>query len=385
MTTRGGRSADGGFFSRRSFLGASTFGALCAICLASRCAALGDEAVTAPQVESVRAMGRQFVANSVGVSGMDGATSLTLPSDEALWVFGDTVEGPFESIRKVDLAPLRSNTGALVPQQDKSRGVKSFRFLTTADGKRPRQLVPFLDGEDPKKTRLWAIHGACVGRQAYLFYHRIALKPGVDVFADFALEGMGLARGDVEKLEFQRLVAPDGTREFWKGEQPTFGVWVERDGEYLYVWGSLMTGMFLARVRPEQIEELGAYEYLVEAPTLKTPGVKPQWEKKFAPTAVLFDSVPNEMSAAYNAHLGKYVAIHALGREGKIVMRTAPARTGPWSEPAVVYEAPRKSQDELIYAAKEHPELAREDGRQIYVTYVNSAEYMPEMVEIRFR
>jgi hypothetical protein len=336
-------------------------------------------------VECARALGRQFADNSVGVTGMDGATSLTLPTGDALWIFGDTVEGPFESIRKVDLAPLRSNTGALVPRQDVSLGLKSYRFLATADGKRPRQLVPFLAGEDPKKTRLWAIHGACVGRQAYLFYHRIALKPGVDVFADFALEGMGLARGDMEKLEFERLRAPDGTREFWKGEQPTFGVCVERDGEYLYVWGSLMTGMFLARVRPEQIEELGAYDYLVEAPTLKTPGVKPRWAKKIAPTAVLFDSVPNEMSAAYNAHLGKHVAIHSLGRERKIVMRTAPARTGPWSEPAVVYEAPRKSQGDLIYAAKEHPELAGEGGRRIYVTYVNSAEYVPEMVEVRFR
>jgi hypothetical protein len=316
---------------------------------------------------------------------MDGATSLVLPSGEALWVFGDTVEEPFESIRQVALAPLRSNTGAIVPGQDASGGVKSYRFLATKDGKRPRQVVPFLEGEDPAKTRLWAIHGACVGRRAYLFYHRISLKPGVDVFEDFALEGMGLARADTEKLEFERLKAPDGTREFWKGTEPTFGVWVERDGDYLYVWGSLMTGMFLARVRPKQIEELSAYEYLVEAPTLKSPGVQPRWEKKFTPTAVLFDSVPNEMSAAYNAHLGKHVAIHALGREGKIVMRIAPARTGLWSEPTVIYEPPRRSKDELIYAAKEHPELAQEGGRRIYVTYVNSGEYVPEMVEIRFR
>jgi hypothetical protein len=316
---------------------------------------------------------------------MDGATSFALPSGEALWVFGDTVEGPFELIRKVDLAPLRSNTGVVVPRQEVSDGVKSFHFLATADGKRPRQLVPFAKGEDPAKTRLWAIHGTCVGRWAYLFYHRISLKPGVDVFADFSLEGMGLARGDVEKLEFERLAAPDGTREFWKGDQPTFGVWVERDGEYLYVWGSLMTGIFLARVRPERIEELGAYEYLVEAPTVKSPSVKPRWEKKFSPMAVLFDSVPNEMSAAYNAYLGKHVAIHALGREGKIVMRKAAARTGPWSEPTVIFQEPRKKPDDLVYAAKEHPELAQEGGRRIYVTYVNSGAYVPEMVEIQFR
>jgi hypothetical protein len=151
------------------------------------------------------------------------------------------------------------------------------------------------------------------------------------------------------------------------------------------VWGSLMTGMFLARVQPERIEELNSYEYLVEAPTLKSPAAPPRWEKKFAPSAALFDSVPNEMSAAYNAYLCKHVAIHALGREGKIVLRTAPTRVGPWSEPTVVYEPPGRGKDDLIYAAKEHPELAQEGGRRVYVTYVNSREYAPEMVEIRFR
>jgi hypothetical protein len=342
-------------------------------------------AVPDSPVALVRYLGKQFLDNPIGVTGADGATSLILPNGEALWVFGDTVEGPFESIRGLDLAPLRSNTGAVVPRQDVSEGVKAFRFLATPDGKRPRQLVPFAEGENSAKTRLWAIHGACVDKRVYLFYHRIALKDGVDVFVDFKLEGMGLARADVATLEFTRLTAADGTREFWKGEQPTFGVWVERDGDTLYLWGNLMTGMFLARTPAERVEELAAYEYLVEAPTLKRPDVKPRWAKEFSPGAVLFDSVPNEMSAAYNAHLGKHAAFHALAGEGKIVMRTAPVRTGPWSAPVVVYEPKRAAETDLIYAAKEHPELARDGGRRVYLTFVNSGVYLPEMIEVVLR
>jgi hypothetical protein len=308
-----------------------------------------------------------------------------LASGDSLWVFGDTVEGPFKSIRDVELAPLRSNVAALVPQQDPAAGISAFQFLATADGARPRQIVPFIKGEVPSRQRLWAIHGASVGQRVYLYYHRISLLPGVDVFNNFRLEGMGLARACADSLQFTRLIAPDGSREFWKGDQPTFGVWVERESDCLYVWGSLMTGMFLARVCADSIEDLTAYEYLVAAPNAMRPDAAPRWSRTFAPTAVLFDSAPNEMSVSFNQRLGKFLAVHALGREGKIVARTAPRRTGPWSPPQTLYEAPRADPADLVYAAKEHPELSRDGGRRVYITYVNSASYIPQLIEVTLR
>ncbi len=345
-------------------------------------APLHGPAGATPQPLGVRLLGPQFLDNEAGVSGADGATSLVLPDGNSLWVFGDTVEGPFESIRRLDLAPLRSNTAAIVPPQDARDGIRQFSFLATPDGRRPRQVIPYSSGEDPAKTRLWAIHGAATGERVYLFYHRISLLEGVDVFENFRLEGMGIARAKLDDLKFTRLDAPDGTREFWKEKQPTFGVWVEKTDAHLYVWGSLMTGMFLARVKPHEIEELARYEYLVEAPTPDRPDVMPRWARQFAPEAVLFDSVPNEMSAAYNPYLKQFLAVHALGREGRVVMRTAPQRTGPWSEPQLIYEVSRKDPGDFVYAAKEHPELARDGGRRIFVTFVDSATYIPQLIEI---
>ena len=172
--------------------------------------------------------------------------------------------------------------------------------------------------------RLWAIHGVCIDGRIYLYYHRISLLKEVDVFVNFKLDGMGIARADLADLDFTRLTAPDGTREFWKPDQPSFGVFVEKTDDTIYLWGSLATGMFLARTRPASIEDLAGYEYLVAAPTLTAPDVPPRWSKTFEPTAPLFDAVPNEMSAAYNRHLNKYVAFHSLHRENKIVLRTAP-------------------------------------------------------------
>jgi hypothetical protein len=375
-------------FSRRHFLQTAAVGALAVA--SPSWVLLGQQPArdTPPSnspVASVRYLGNQFLDNTVGVTGADGATSTVLPSGDALWVFGDTVEGPFKTIHGLDLAPLRSNTAALVPRQSVALGIKKFEFLATDNGQRPRQIVPFAPDEDPTVNRVWAMHGVWLGKHVYLYYHRITLLKGVDVFANFQLDGMGLARADAANLEFTRLTAPDGTREIWKGDEPSFGVFVDRDDDYIYLWGSLMTGMYLARVRPESIEDFSAYEYLVGAPTATNPIVSPRWSKKLEPTAALFDAVPNEMSAAFNRHLGKYVAIHSLHREHKIAMRTAPKITGPWSGPQVVYQPQRVGNADLIYAAKEHPELARDGGRVVYVTFVNSATYVPQMIEVTLR
>lgn len=337
------------------------------------------------RIGSVRNLGSQFLENQVGVTGADGATSTVLPSGDSLWVFGDTIEGPFKTIHNLELTGFRSNTAALAPKQDTSQGIKRFSFLADPDGKRPRQIVPFAADEDPSVHRVWAIHGLCVGQQIYLFYHRITLLKGVDVFINFKLDGMGIARADVDELKFERLTAPDGTREFWKGDEPTFGVFVEQAGDFIYLWGSLATGMHLARTRAQSIDDLASYEYLVEAPTANQPNVEPRWSKEFQPTAVLFDSVPNEMSASYNRYLQKYVAFHSLHRENKLVMRTAPAITGPWSEGKVVYRPEQLKDTDLIYAVKEHPELARADGQILYLTFVNSRTYVPQLIELTLK
>jgi hypothetical protein len=334
---------------------------------------------------SVRYLGKQFQENAVNVTGCDGATSIKLPSGDALWLFGDTVEGPFTSIRTVDLKDKLSNTGAIVPTQDATNGIKQFHFLTQTDGRRPRQIIPFAADEDPAKQRLWPMSGACVGKHVYVFYHRITLIDGVNIFDNFQLDGMGLARANTDDLQFERLKAPDGTYELWKGSDPTYGVFVNQTADYLYLWGNLLTGMFLARTRPDEIEDLASCEYLAAAPTYSNPNVESRWSRHFEPATCLFDSVPNEMSAAYNPYLGKYLAIHSFLRENKIVVRTAPQLYGPWTDGQIIYRPQHIADTDLIYAAKEHPEMAQQNGQRIYVTFINSSTYIPELFEVALK
>lgn len=367
--------------TRRRFIQYSTSGMLLGACCA-RPSIVRADTTTDSRVVAARYLGKQFQDNGLRLTGQDCASSIVLPSDEAFWVFGDTIEGPFESIRNLPLDDKLSNTAAIVPRQDVSEGIKRYQFLTQPDGKRARQVVPFVDDETPAAQRIWPIHGLCHGDQIYLFYHRISLIPGVDVFENFNLDGMGIARAKIGEWKFERLKAHDGTYEFWKGNQPTFGVFVQQQDGVAYVWGNLMTGMFLARTTPEKIADLASYEYLTSAPTAAEPQTKPVWSKTFEPTAVLFDSVPNEMSASYNEHLGCYTAIHCRLRENEIVLRTAPEMVGPWSDMETIFRPEKQDAADLFYAAKEHPELAREKGRIIYVTYVDSRSYAPQLVEV---
>lgn len=345
-------------------------------------------------VASVRDLGIQFADNDLDITGQDAVSSVALADGATFWIFGDTIEGPFESIRGFELTEVLSNTGALVPHQDLSAGVGQFEYLATprrgnTERPRARQLIEFIAPEHKARQRLWAIHGAQVSDQLYLYYHKITMDPTRDVFETFVLDGMGVAKAGAD-FDFTRLSAPDGSLEWWKGDEPGFGVWVQQHDEFLYLWGSIQPAskssgeMYLARVRPADIENLAAYQYLVQAPTSDQPDVLPQWSPTFTPTACLFSDVPNEMSSSWNEHLGMFISLTTYRREDRLVIRTAPEITGPWSEPEVVFRPAKGGPDSLFNAGKEHPEFARDGGRVTYMTFIDSSVYAPHLIEITF-
>ena len=68
-----------------------------------------------PVVSAVRDLGIQFLDNPLDITGHDCASSIPLPGGQSFWIFGDTMEGPFETIRNHPLTDVLSNTGAIVP------------------------------------------------------------------------------------------------------------------------------------------------------------------------------------------------------------------------------------------------------------------------------
>jgi len=355
-----------------------------------------------PIVASVRDLGLQFLNNDVHIAGHDGASSVLLPDGRSLWLFGDSILGQRREGDTLDFVSMLTGSAAVVPQQDVSQGIRSFDYLKNPNGV-AREPVAHVEGEEPILQRLWAVHGVCVGCDVFVFYHIIHLSWREGAYQSFSAEGMGIARGRFDNLRFERLTAPDGSMLFWKPGQPTFGVFALCEGpansarcpdpsgdEYVYLFGAYFdpkldanrVSICLARTHPGAIADLPSYEYLVQAPSLDDPTMPVRWDRTFRPSALLFDGVPNEMSGSYNPYLGRYVAFHMMGVDNQCAVRTAPELAGPWSEAEIFCRPERLKDDQTFYALKEHPELARDGGRVVYVTYVSSPDYMPRLLEL---
>jgi hypothetical protein len=201
----------------------------------------------------------------------------------------------------------------------------------------------------------------------------------------FEIVGSGLAVGSTRDWNFRR-VTRDGDSILWGADDPHFAtafIFDPASGRMLLYGTVRREGVqrcYLARAAPDAMEDARAYEYLT-APA-------PRWGRSVEQAIPIFGGMPSELSVSFSEHLGCHLAVHSLDLTGRIVARTAPNAWGPWSEPLTLWTAhagPRNyplPYPTLIYAGKEHPEIAAEGGRKIYLTYIEFEEYFPHLVEV---
>lgn len=351
-------------------------------------------------MESVRDLGPQFVDNPHEIVGHDGAYSIPL-NEEALWFFGDTLigkrvpgeslwypngkpVGPYDMSGKGLIKRMINNSGLILRDKTGKYGLRSYRYICDEKGN-VRQLVPRLPDEHPDKYRIWCLHGCFLGDKVYLYYVKVKMVETGPLPVNFEVMGSGLAVGNRNDLQFERITYKGSTL-FWKENEPRFGaaVLVDPIEEWVYVYGAIQDSRgvqrcYLARVRPDEIEKREKYAYLTS--------LKPQWSPNLGKAISIMSDMPNEMSVSFNEYLGCYLAVHSLNLTGKIVGRTAPNPWGPWTDPVVLYEVTVHREKPLpypplIYAGKEHPELSEKKGKVIYITYVEFEEYFPHLIEV---
>ncbi|MFH1851766.1 MAG: DUF4185 domain-containing protein [Candidatus Neomarinimicrobiota bacterium] len=355
-------------------------------------------------VGEIRDLGPQFTVNPDRMVGQDGAYSIRL-RDRTLWFFGDTLVGERstgtslwymdgKSIRPQALTEgwnkidsIVHNTGALVEDRTGRAGIVNFRHIRGQDGKL-KQLVNLLPGENHLTDRIWCFHGIELADKLYLYFQKIKLIPADDSPFPVAFEvyGSGLSVGDTDTWDFRRIEYR-GSTIVWDHTMPQFGavVLVVPGDRFLYFYGVLRdsgTGqqnVYVARVPATEIENFECYEYLSDAATGR-------WSDDIRTAQVVFTGPPNELSVAYNKYLECYLTVHSQDVSGAIVARTSPNPWGPWSSPVHLFQVRppevKSPYPVLIYAAKEHPELAEADGKRIYVTYIEFEEYYPHLLEI---
>ncbi len=336
--------------------------------------------VNAPvKVAGARDLGLLFVDNDARMIGQDCAYSIPLVGGEALWVFGDTLVGSLDECGRRVVEEMPCNTGLIC-----TAGVQQYRYLTDAGGAL-RQLIPWLPDEKPEHYRIWPLHGILLDGRVYLYYVRVRLLPERCWPYKFEVTGSGLSVAEYPELVFARLER-GGSTTWWTAEQPCYGAAVLPVPEegVIYVYGTyLRDGQHfcaLARVSTGRLADPTAYEYLVSP--------APEWSPDPGHAIPIMSGMPTEMSVSYNAYLGCFVAVHSWETVGPVVVRTAPNPWGPWSEaqrlwtPRIPLRNPLVYGGPLVYAGKEHPELAQEQGRIIYVTFVEFEEYYPRLVEV---
>ena len=94
--------------------------------------------------------------------------------------------------------------------------------------------------------------------------------------------------------------------------------------------------------------------------------------------AFVLDDAGSECSLHWDERTGSFIHIASYGFGASTIgLRTAPALTGPWSSPAIVYRPPESDGPRpFVYAAKAHPELVGSDSADLVVTYAtNSFEF----------
>jgi hypothetical protein len=312
----------------------------------------------------------------------DGGESFVVPGG-AIWTFGDTFKGS----RSADGTPHFAGGAiscAIAFLADNARSYPpAFTYLVSSNGDAVSPFEFFPNEKPTERYRIWPGAGIHVNGQYYLFYTLI------EVFGngqwDFRGVGSGLGRSKVALGAYERL-RPHGDWRF--SVEPTQVI--EADG-WLYLFSihefKGRQGVALARVRPDKIENPDAYEFY--------SGSGPEFSSRPGDIARLVGNVPGQVAVAWNPYLEKYVMASSSDfdhpREIRLLVADAPY--GPWSPPVARIEVPEYRQGkrvELVYCAYLHPELFRENGRVMNLTYslgLQAAGFDAncEMVEIEVR
>jgi hypothetical protein len=325
-------------------------------------------------VRSLGNMPRQQTESWV-LLGQDGGQSISLGGERHLFVFSDTLLAALSPRHPAAPPPpayaqglgeqgmFLANAAGLTEGRDLLGALGSIRYYTDPEGF-PREILPPTAWERARKLRFWPEHGVELDGKVYLYYLGIETTDPNTIWG-FRNAGTGLAILDPESGRCDRVLRGSDWR-LWRpmGDDFHFGVQTIRDGDVLYVFGAVRSGLEasarLARVSTQRLTDPAAYEYLASP--------EPTWTPKLAAACDLGWS-GIEFSVTWNEHLGKYLLLAVDEYQKTLVARTADALWGPFTPAYSVVALPHEPDSEMIYLGFEHPEFARTGGRQIYVSY----------------
>jgi hypothetical protein len=301
----------------------------------------------------------------LGWEGADAAYSIPLPDDRDVWIFGDTLYGPQRVVEGHDPRQVHNTLG--ISTCDNTGWHLHYVIKRDAQG----HPISYFSPANPDHW-YWALDGFYANGDLWvtLLCIRHAKQPSPWAM-DFETCGSDLAQVshlDRDPQDWQVKIHPlvaDGTKAY-----PSATTLV--DGKYAYLFALYESGSRPLLVTRVSLSDLSQPEKHLEY--LADDG---QWKPGFDPAhaKVIMAHGSSELSIRYHPDLHRWIAVllDPGGFTDKVIVRSAPELTGPWTEGTVIYHipemqpGPKRDKDVFCYAGKEHPEFEHDD---VLFTYV---------------
>jgi len=314
---------------------------------------------------------------ALGWEGADAAYSIPLPDGRDVWIFGDTLYGTSRVVAGHDPRQVHNSLGISTCD---AKGNWRLTYVVKHD--KAGKAQSYFSPKDPTHW-YWAMDGFTAHGDLWvtLLCIRHAANPSPWAM-DFETCGSDLAQvshldRDPQKWDVTiRPLVPDGVKAY-----PSATTVVHGDFVYLFaLYESGTRPLLVTRIPLSGLDHPAAHlEYLASDGQWK-PGFDPKDARE------VMKNGSSELSIRYHAASKQWLAImlEPNGFSDKIILRTAPELTGPWSADKVIYHIPEmqprpsRDKDVFCYAGKEHPEF--EDAGSLLFTYVCNTMNVPGLV-----
>lgn len=331
-----------------------------------------------PDVEVVATRDLGPLETTAAVKARDGGYSVGFRGRTA-WLYGDTIL----SLAGVDGSSWRDNSWSWTPDLDASDDLAGFDEPVDGLGA-PEEFFPETEAEaaynsahagDPcaeapcgAREVLWPMD-AVLDRErdrVLAFYVKIHGEPGAWNFWSL---GSGVAIWDDPDEAPDRPEARPGTTDptlLFDAPHP-FGTAALVHEGVLFAYACVASGdgwttpCRLGRVDPAEVMDPEAWRYWGGS----------GWTADLAAAAAVLDGNA-QLTVHWNPFLDRFLAVHVDWVTDDVVLRTAEAPEGPWSDPVLAFTALPAAGDGWIYCGLGHDELQREEGRFEYVSYYRS-------------
>lgn len=323
--------------------------------------------------------------------GADAAYSIPLHDGRVVWIFGDTLYGDKREVND-DIPRMVHNTIGISTCKDGKWKIE-YAIKRSAKG----DFDSFFKPQRNDGTYYWALDGVEHNNELWVTLVCVRNKPNSDAFAlGFEVCGTDLAHVTGLKEDPQAWkVSYFPLVEESVHANPSASALIE--GGYIYIFT-----LYEAGTRPQILTRIPLNGLGNPKDSLQYLGSDDQWHKGIEPAKakVVMAKGASEMSVRYHPELKKWIAVMVDPQifSDKILLRTAPSMTGPWTDGDVIYRIPileksdpKYDPDTFCYAGKEHPEFEK-PGELLFTYVCNSMKpqklasetnvYVPQVIQM---